>query len=243
LAYGNLKTKIMNNETPLLEHDLETLLELGEPIFKSIELLISQSKFDEAYRLIGTTPPVPEWLVSYPSLLDPKEKYQTIHLQLLKKIMDRIFGAYQIGEMETPSILESRVTGKFSVTSKLFIIFQELNRTIDKSRYSCGIATDTCDSIEMLRLCTPSSVSLAEKDAIMRIGDLFGRSLNGRGVNKVEDKKESLTEIEKEIDTVTKLMVEGKSYENAQTLFTVYPHLKNNTTLKALADSLPKHKK
>lgn len=182
----------MNNEIPLLEHDLETLLELGEPIFKSIELLVSLNKFEEAYRLIGTTPPVPEWLVSYPSLLDPKEKYQTIHLQLLKRIMDRIFGAYQIGEMETPSILESRITGKFSVTSKLFIIFQELNRSIDKLRYSCGTATDTCDSIELLRLCTPSSISLAEKDAIMRIGDLFGRSLNGRGVGKVQDEKEKL---------------------------------------------------
>lgn len=86
--------------------------------------------------------------------------------------------------------------------------------------------------------------SLALCNAAKKLGNRFGRSLNGRGIGKVQDeKKESLTEIEKEIGTVTKLMVEGKSYENAQTLFTVYPHLKNNTTLKALADSLPKYKK
>lgn len=87
-------------------------------------------------------------------------------------------------------------------------------------------------------------LSLALCNAAKKLGNRFGRSLNGRGVGKVQDEtKESLTEIEKEISTVTKLMVDGKSYENAQTLFTVYPHLKNNTTLKALADSLPKYKK
>lgn len=84
--------------------------------------------------------------------------------------------------------------------------------------------------------------SLALCNAAKKLGNRFGRSLNGRGVNKVEDKKEkeSISEIEKEISTVTKLMVEGKTYDNAMHLFKLYPHLSNNSILKELAESLKK---
>lgn len=75
-------------------------------------------------------------------------------------------------------------------------------------------------------------------NAAKKLGNRFGRSLNGRGVNKVEDKKESISEIEKEISTVTKLMVEGKTYDNAMHLFKLYPNLSNNSILKELAESL-----
>lgn len=82
-------------------------------------------------------------------------------------------------------------------------------------------------------------LSLALCNAAKKLGNRFGRSLNGRGVLKVqEDKKESLSEIETEIAKVSNLIVEGKTYDNAKYLLNeVYPHLKNNMALKLLAET------
>jgi hypothetical protein len=78
-------------------------------------------------------------------------------------------------------------------------------------------------------------------NAAKKLGNRFGRSLNGRGVNKVEDKKEipSISELDAQIEKVKSLIIEGGTYDNAIYLITVvYPNLKSNDTLNKLAESL-----
>lgn len=90
-------------------------------------------------------------------------------------------------------------------------------------------------------------LSLALCNAAKKLGNRFGRSLNGRGVNKVEDKKEmpSISELDALIKKVKGLMIEGETHENAIHLLDVvyYPLLTKNEELIKLADSLPKQKK
>lgn len=214
----------MNNETPLLEHDLETLLELGNEIFEKIGKAASEGNFDLAYHIIENMPPPKEWIVEYPSLLDVNKNYQTIHLQLLRKAMQRIFGRFFISGVEKQYITVCSITGKFASTSIITLQYKDLDTKNEYQLNSYGIATDTCDQLELLRLCTPSSISLAEKDAIMRLGDLFGRSLNGRGVGKVQDEKEEkqLRKADAKIIETYKKAVEDNDLEKQAQLLKVY---------------------
>lgn len=87
--------------------------------------------------------------------------------------------------------------------------------------------------------------SLALCNAAKKLGNRFGRILNSRGVLKVKEDKEkpSISELDLQIESVKKSMIEDGTYDNAIYLLSLYPNLKKNTTLKEIAESLPKTKK
>src|ERR1700733_6991479 len=108
----------------------------------------------------------------------------------------------------------------------------DINTMMAKDIYSTDI-TDYEATILSLALC----------NAAKKLGNRFGRSLNGRGVNKVEDKKEipSISELDAQIEKVKSLIIEGGTYDNAIYLITVvYPNLRSNDSLNKLAESLKK---
>ena len=158
------------------------LLEFGEPIFQRIKQAESEGKLVLARNIIESTPPPAEWVVELPSKSNKSETYKTIPLDVMEGAMKTIFEEAYISSISSPTITQDR-SGKYAVT----IVVDYHYKTFEDFVYRSltGIATVVCPDIQMLELATPKASSMAVKNAIKQMGDLFGKSLN-----KTEDEVE-----------------------------------------------------
>jgi hypothetical protein len=160
---------------------MNKLLELGEPIFQRIKEAVHERKYSLAYQIIQNTPPPPEWVVELPSRSKKGDTYKTIPLDIMEGAMKVIFNNAQIGYISSPTIIQDK-SGHFAVTVQITYVYI----SFDKEQYNLpGIATVTVNDLQLLEMATPKASSMAVKNAIKQLGDLFGKSLN-----KLEDELE-----------------------------------------------------
>jgi len=151
------------------------LLELGDPIFQKIKEAVSQQKYELAWSIIHTTPPPSEWVIELPSKSRKGETYKTIPLDIMEGAMKIIFENAYISSISSPTVTQDK-SSRFAVT----VVVDYYYKPFDNS-YSCtlpGIATVFANEIHLLEMATPKASSMAVKNAIKQIGDLFGKSLN-----------------------------------------------------------------
>ena len=151
------------------------LLEFGEPIFQKIKQAESEGKLVLARNIIESTPPPAEWVVELPSKSNKSETYKTIPLDIMEGAMKIIFEEAYISSISSPTITQDK-SGKYAVT----VVVEYYYKTFEDFVYRSltGIATVVCPDISMLELATPKASSMAVKNAIKQMGDLFGKSLN-----------------------------------------------------------------
>jgi hypothetical protein len=159
-------TKLKNMNTKLLE--------FGEPIFKKIKDAVLEEKFNLAKSIIENTPPPAEWVVELPSKSNKSETYKTLPLDIMEGAMKIIFEDAYISSISSPTITQDR-SGKYAVTIVVEYYYKPFDGFISSST---GVATVVCPDISMLELATPKASSMAVKNAIKQMGDLFGKSLN-----------------------------------------------------------------
>lgn len=160
---------------------MNKLLELGEPIFQRIKDAVHERKYSLAYQIIQNTPPPTEWVVELPSRSKKGDTYKTIPLDIMEGAMKVIFKDAQIGLISSPTFVQDK-SGRFAVTVQVnykYISFDETRHKLP------GIATVTVNDVQLLEMATPKASSMAVKNAIKQLGDLFGKSLN-----KLEDELE-----------------------------------------------------
>ena len=157
------------------------LLEFGEPIFQRIKEAVSQQKYQLAMSIIQTTPPPAEWVVELPSKSRKGETYKTIPLDILEGVMKIVFGEAYIASINSPTITQDKF-GRFAVT----VLVDYFYKPFDANYTTIpGLATVFASDIQLLEMATPKASSMAVKNAIKQLGDLFGKSLN-----KAEDEVE-----------------------------------------------------
>jgi len=160
---------------------MNKLLELGEPIFKRIKDAVHERKYSLAYQIIQNTPPPPEWVVELPSRSKKGDTYKTIPLDIMEGAMKVLFKEAQISLISSPTFTQDK-SGRFAITVQVnykYISFDERAHKLP------GIATVTVNDLQLLEMATPKASSMAVKNAIKQLGDLFGKSLN-----KLEDELE-----------------------------------------------------
>ena len=172
------------------------LLELGEPIFQKIKQAISEEKYELAWSIIQNTPPPAEWVVELPSKSKKGETYKTLPLDIMEGAMKIIFKDAALRSISSPTITQDK-SGRFAVTVAVEYIFDSFG---DVFSILPGIATVFASDIQLLELATPKASSMAVKNAIKQLGDLFGKSLN-----KSEDEVELPEQKEEEQATPEQL--------------------------------------
>lgn len=150
------------------------LLEFGEPIFKKIKDAVAQEKYNTAKSIIENTPPPAEWVVELPSKSNKSETYKTLPLDIMEGAMKIIFEDAYISSISSPTITQDR-SGRYAVTIVVEYCYKPFGGFISSLT---GVATVVCPDISMLELATPKASSMAVKNAIKQMGDLFGKSLN-----------------------------------------------------------------
>ena len=150
------------------------LLEHGEPIFQRIKEAVSENKYELAMSIIENTPPPAEWIVELPSKSNKLETYKTIPLDIMEGAMKIIFKEACISCISSPTITQDK-SGRLAVTVTVEYSYKPFEGF---SFLLPGIASVVCPDITMLELATPKASSMAVKNAIKQMGDLFGKSLN-----------------------------------------------------------------
>lgn len=153
---------------------MNKLLEFGEPIFQKIKQAVLERKYSLAYQIIQNTPPPPEWVVELPSKSRKGETYKTIPLDIMEGTMKVLFKDSSIASISSPTITQDK-SGRIAATVQVnykYISFNEVPHELP------GIATVTVNDIQLLEMATPKASSMAVKNAIKQLGDLFGKSLN-----------------------------------------------------------------
>lgn len=173
------------------------LLELGEPIFQQIKQAVSEEKYQLAWSIIQNTPPPSEWVIELPSKSKKGETYKTIPLDIMEGAMKIIFKDAKLRSISSPTITQDK-SGRFAVTVSIDYAYTPLHEPFFE--LLPGIATVFASDIQLLELATPKASSMAVKNAIKQLGDLFGKSLN-----KSEDEVELPEQKEEEQATPEQL--------------------------------------
>lgn len=150
------------------------LLELGEPIFQQIKQAVSEKKYQLAWSIIQTTPPPAEWVIELPSKSRKGETYKTIPLDIMEGAMKIIFEEAYVATIDSPIITQDK-SGRFAVTTVVQYYYRQFE---DYAMTIPGVATVFASDIQLLEMATPKASSMAVKNAIKQLGDLFGKSLN-----------------------------------------------------------------
>ena len=151
------------------------LLELGEPIFQKIKQAVSEEKYELAWSIIQNTPPPSEWVIELPSKSKKGETYKTLPLDIMEGAMKIIFKDAKLGYITSPTITQDK-SGRFAVTVSVDYRYVPFDTGFQD--LLPGIATVFASDIQLLELATPKASSMAVKNAIKQLGDLFGKSLN-----------------------------------------------------------------
>jgi hypothetical protein len=148
----------------------------GDPIFADIKDCFAKGNYQLGMSIIQATPPPQEWIIELPSKSRQGESYKTIPIDIMEAAMKIIFGSAGISKIKDPIIVQDRQS-RFAAT----VIVEYFYNHPAQSNYPVilpGIATVSSPDICMLELATPKASSMAVKNAIKQLGDLFGKSLN-----------------------------------------------------------------
>lgn len=149
-------------------------------IFAKIDILLSETKYDEVYKMIQETDPPEEWIIELDSKIKRgkdgnMEKFKTVKYEVMEMAMLRIFGVFGIDHISDPVFAQDR-NGRFAVTVKTSVHYKGLFE--GKKMYIPGIATEVVSDISMLQVAVPKAATMANKNAIKQLGKLFGKGLN-----------------------------------------------------------------
>lgn len=184
------------------------LLRDAEPLFARIlEFEASPSSLPDVLEMIDKMEPPSSWVIELPSQIK-EGTYKTIPLDVMEAAVKRIFGRESLISRESDPIIIQDRSGKFSVTISLAYKvsgdFGFLHLT--------GVASVTSPNIQGLELATPKAESMAVKNAIKKLGGLFGKYLNRvedeiieEPQMNLEEKMESLPEALKNTQTLEEL--------------------------------------
>jgi hypothetical protein len=179
----------------------------GDAIFRQIDDLLANRKPALAYEIISTSPPPESWIIELQSLQNPKEKFKSLKLELMESVVKRIFGHYQLNNIQQPIIVQDK-HGNISVT---VIVEVEIMSFYGQKHILPGVATETVGSLKLLPLATPKASSMAIKNALKQLGRLFGKYLNNEADDVELPIKEAEPTIEDQTNAVTQGIVLAKS--------------------------------
>ncbi len=115
-----------------------------------------------------------EWIKSKKSLLNETE-YQYNDIELIEGLMDMMFIDWYYEIKHSPLIIQDK-NGGAAVTVTVNLSYLASGEQSYSTR--SGIATEYVSSIKMLPLATPKVASMSFKNAVKKLGRLFGGSLN-----------------------------------------------------------------
>ena len=153
---------------------MNTKLQLGESIFQRIKEAISQGKIELATSIVQTTPPPSDWVMELPSKIKKGDTYKTLPLDIMEEAMRVIFKEASLESISNPILTQDK-SGKIAVTVSIVYSYTDFS---DKTRWLPGVATVVIGDLQLLEMATPKASSMAIKNALKQIGDLFGKSLN-----------------------------------------------------------------
>jgi hypothetical protein len=172
----------------------------GDHLFRQIDDLVLKRQPTKATEIVLNSNPPESWVIELQSISNPNEKFKSLKLELMEAVARRIFGHYQIKEIQPPIIVQDK-QGNFAVT---VIVDAEIMSFDGELRSLPGIATETIGNIRLLPLATPKASSMAVKNALKQLGRLFGKYLNTEADDveipiedikpSVEDQKNAVTE-------------------------------------------------
>ncbi len=185
------------------------LLKEAEPLFaRLLEFEATPQSLPDVLEMLDNMEPPASWVIELPSAIK-EGTYKTIPLDLMEAAARRIFGQESgIVRLDTPILTQDR-NGKFAATVSLaYKVTGDFG-----AHYLTGIATVTSPNIQGLELATPKAESMAVKNALKKLGGLFGKYLNKVEDQEIteapqvnlEEKMESLPETIKKVETLEEL--------------------------------------
>jgi hypothetical protein len=153
---------------------MNTKLQSGEPIFQKVKEAVSQDKARLVSNIIQNTPPPSDWVIELPSKAKKGETYKTIPLDIMEGAMKILFKEAFLETISSPTITQDK-SGKIAVTVSIayrYTDYWDMTYTLP------GIATVVVSDLSLLEMATPKASSMAIKNALKQLGDLFGKSLN-----------------------------------------------------------------
>jgi hypothetical protein len=185
------------------------LLKEAEPIFARLhEFEASPRSLPDVLAMLDNMEPPASWILELPSQLK-EGTYKTIPLDLMEAAARRIFGQESLISRESDPIIVQDRNGKFSVTITLAY---KINGDFG-FLHLVGVASVTSPNIQGLELATPKAESMAVKNALKKLGGLFGKYLNKIEDQEIteapqvnlEEKMESLPETLRKVETLEEL--------------------------------------
>lgn len=172
----------------------------GDHLFRQIHDLVLKRQPTKATEIVLNSNPPESWVIELQSISNPNEKFKSLKLELMEAVARRIFGHYQIKNIQPPIIVQDK-QGNFAVT---VIVDAEIMSFDGELRSLPGIATETIGNVRLLPLATPKASSMAVKNALKQLGRLFGKYLNTEADDveipiedikpSIEDQKNAVTE-------------------------------------------------
>lgn len=185
------------------------LLKEAEPLFaRLLEFEATPRSLPDVLEMLDNMEPPASWVLELPSAIK-SGTYKTIPLEVMEAAARRIFGQEsRISRIDTPIITQDR-NGKFGATISLaYKLEGEFG-----GFHLTGIATVSSPNIQGLELATPKAESMAVKNALKKLGGLFGKYLNKVEDQEIteepqlnlEEKMESLPDAIKKVETLEDL--------------------------------------
>lgn len=185
------------------------LLKEAEPIFaRLLEFEASPKSLPDVLEMLDNLEPPASWILELPSQLK-EGTYKTIPLDLMEAAARRIFGQESLISRESDPIIVQDKNGRFAVTITLaYKISGDFGFL-----HLVGVATVTSPNIQGLELATPKAESMAVKNALKKLGGLFGKYLNRIEEEEIieepqmnlQEKMDSLPETIKKVETLEDL--------------------------------------
>jgi hypothetical protein len=202
---------------------MNTKLQLGEPIFQKIREAISENKFELANSIIQNTPPPSDWVVELPSKVKKGETYKTLPLDIMEGAMKVLFKRAMLESISSPTITQDK-SGKIAVTVSIVYSYTDHS---DSVHWLPGVATVVVSDLSLLEMATPKASSMAIKNALKQLGDLFGKSLN-----KADDElelPEQIAEVELTPEQLANQLAACESMEDLKS-YRLVVYAKNSPT-------------
>ena len=185
------------------------LLKEAEPLFARIlEFEATPQSLPDVLEMIDNMEPPASWILELPSAIK-EGTYKTIPLDLMEAAARRIFGQESLISRESDPIIVQDKNGRFAVT---ITVAYKISGDFG-FLHLVGVATVTSPNIQGLELATPKAESMAVKNALKKLGGLFGKYLNKVEDQEIteapqvnlEEKMESLPETIKKVETLEEL--------------------------------------
>ena len=190
------------------------ILHSADSIFAQIKQHFAQRNTQLGMQIIMTTPPPKDWIIELPSKSKQGEVYKTIPIDIMEGAMKVIFGDAGIKTIHQPIVSQDK-QGRFATTVVVEYYYLHPSQS-NLPIILPGIATVASPDISLLELATPKASSMAVKNAIKQLGDLFGKSLNKieEEIDIESDAQEKKVSQEEFITSLTEQILTAKTIED-----------------------------